>query len=142
MTTDALKLPTVISSSAILNAVVRGAEAAAVELGSDYFALVRKDFLSRNVAIYRRSGTSDAMNPLDPTQSLEVSDQAIWSTSVQDSALWDEEVKKNPLFQRLMLRYFFLNEEEALEYIAALEATVLKLAQDAIEKQTDDEEEN
>lgn len=141
MSANELKLPTVISSSAILNAVVRGAEKAAEELGPDYFAVVQKDFLSRDVAIYRRSAAED-QNPLDPTQSLEASDQAVWSTSVRDQALREEEVNKNPLFHRLMLRYFFLSEDEALEYITELESAVLKLVQEAIENQTDELEKN
>lgn len=137
-----LKLPTVISSSAVLNAVVRGAEKAAGELGPNYFAVVQKDFLSRDVAIYRRDNAAEAQDPLDPTQSLEGSDQAIWKISVKEQALRAEELKKNPIFQRLMLRYFFLSEDEALEYIAELEATVLKLVREAIEKQTEEAEKN
>lgn len=72
-----LQLPTVISSSTILNAVIRGAERAARELGPDYRVLVTGDF-SAAVRVYRIIERSSS-DVLSPNQPVPKSEAPIWS---------------------------------------------------------------
>ena len=120
--TVSVKLPTVISTSVILNAVVRGAEAASTQLGDEYYSVVRKDIFRNTVSVFKDSVPS-SNDPLDTAQPVAESEMPIWSMELTDHAL-DE---KKPLFAETRPKYFFLSKEDASEYLKKVEDDTIKL---------------
>lgn len=116
-----LQLPTVISSSTILNAVIRGAERAARELGPDYRALVTGDF-SAAVRVYRITERSSS-DVLSPNRPVPKSEAPIWSMKLSKGELEGRDAPK--FLKDHPLRFFFLTRAEAEEYIEALEQRII-----------------
>lgn len=115
-----LQLPTVISSSTILNAVIRAAERATEKLGPDYRVLVTGDF-SASVRIYRVVDRSSS-DVLSPNQ-LPKPEARIWSMRLSKSELEGRDAPK--FLKDHPLRFFFLTRAEAEEYIEALEQRII-----------------
>lgn len=120
--TASVKLPTVISSSVILNAVVRGADAAATQLGDGYYSVVRKDIFRNTVAVLKDS-TPSTNDPLDTAQPVIEGETPVWSMELTDYAL-DE---KKPMFAGTRPKYFFLSKEDASAYLKKIEEDTVKL---------------
>lgn len=119
--TASVKLPTVISTSVILNAVVRGAEAASTQLGDGYYSVVRKDIFRNTVSVFKDSVPSST-DPLDTAQSVADSETPIWSMELTDHTLDDKRwIFKNPP------KYFFLSKEDASAYLKKIEEDTVKL---------------
>lgn len=117
-------MPTLISTSVILNGVIRAAENAAEKLGPEYFSVIQKDFSSGYVRVYR-SEPRGASEPLELTQSVPKMDDPIWSMKVDEYKLKNSPGELSAIFTEIPPRYFFLSEDEALSYIDSLEAAVV-----------------
>ena len=120
--TASVKLPTVISTSVILNAVVRGAEAASTQLGDEYYSVVRKDIFRNTVSVFKDSVPS-SNDPLDTAQPVAESETPVWSMELTDHALDG----KKPLFADTRPKYFFLSKEDASTYLKKIEEDTVKL---------------
>lgn len=120
--TASVKLPTVISTSVILNAVVRGAEAASTQLGDEYYSVVRKDIFRNTVSVFKDSVPS-SNDPLDTAQPVAESETPVWSMELTDHALDG----KKPLFADTRPKYFFLSKEDASAYLKKIEEDTVKL---------------
>ena len=132
MTFEMLPLPTVISTSVILNAMVRGAEKATETLGSDYFTVVHKDFMTPLVTVHRvEPETVDDI--LSTTQAQPMPEAAIWSMKLTEQDMTSSD---NTFFKANPLKYFFLTRDEALSYIDAIENAVTSLVIKAANKTT------
>lgn len=117
-----MQLPTVISSSTILNAVVRGAQRAAEKLGSDYRVVIAGDF-SPSVRVYRIVDRSSE-DALSPNQSVPKSEHPIWSMKLSKYELEGRDAPK--IFKENPPRFFFLTRDEAAEYIEGLEQRAIE----------------
>lgn len=120
--TVSVKLPTVISTSVILNAVVRGADAAATQLGDGYYSVVRKDIFRNTVSVFKDSALS-TNDPLDTAQPVADSETPIWSMELTDHTLDD----KRWIFVKNPPKYFFLSKEDASAYLKKIEEDTVKL---------------
>lgn len=116
-----IQMPTIISTSTILNAVIRAAERAAEELGPDYRVLVTGDF-SASVRVYRIVDRSSS-DVLSPSQSVPKSERPIWSMKLSKSELEGRDAPK--FLKDQPPRFFFLTRIEAEEYIDELEQKVI-----------------
>ena len=125
MSTATIALPTVISNSVILNAVVRGVEKTVEELGESYFSVVHKDFLRVIVSVYRQSSTRP-VDPLDPTQAQIESEPTVWSMELRANDLTSSKIE-SPFFKANPPQFFFLTRELAEEYIRSVETAVSEL---------------
>lgn len=117
----AVELPTIISSSTILNAVVRAAERAVDELGESYFVVISGDF-TPSVRVHRADERVQA-DPLSPAQPIPGSDAPIWKLKLTKGELTDRDAPK--LFKDNPPRFFFLSRSEAADYIRSLENLVV-----------------
>lgn len=133
MSRDLLPLPTVISGAAILNAVVRGAETATKKLGHDYFTVVHKDFMNVMLTVHRVEAQI-VDDVLAPTQAPVTPEATLWSMK-----LTEREMLETAMFKTTSPKYFFLSRDEALSYIASIEAAVVDLVLKAANKTTNKE---
>lgn len=120
--TASVKLPTVISTSVILNAVVRAADTAATRLGDGYYSVVRKDLFRNTVSVFKDS-VAFTNDPLDTAQSVADSETPIWSMELSDHTLDD----KRWIFAKNPPKYFFLSKEDASAYLKKVEEDTVKL---------------
>jgi len=137
MSTATIALPTVISNSVILNAVVRGVEKTVEELGESYFSVVHKDFLKVIVSVYRQS-TKRAADSLDPLQPRIESEPTVWSMELSASDLTSSKID-SPFFKANPPQFFFLTREDAEAYIGSIESAVSELIKASATAKTTEE---
>lgn len=114
-------LPTVISSSIILNTFVKAAESASEKLGDGYYSVVRKEMFRNEAAVYKVAPKTVG-DPLDTSQSIVDSEAPIWSMDLSESAL-----EKASIFSKNPAQYFFLTKNGAVSYLKHLEDSIVKL---------------
>lgn len=141
MSDPKIPLPTIISTSVILNAIVRGAQSAATELGNGYFAVVQKDFIKANLCVYRFKPQSP-IDVLEATQRPVLAEAAVWTIKIDEFDLSHDAKIYDGILPGSKPRYLFLTEEDALSYISAIEtmtaALVFKAAAPKPEKSNDE----
>lgn len=124
-------LPVILSTSALLNAVVRGTEVAAGVLGTDYHAVVRKD-LFKSVASVYRTEPLDHDDIFDTAQLTVAGETPVWSMELSDRYLRDER-DRGAVFSKIPSRYFFLNYEDARAHLETIKAATVTLILSAAE---------
>ena len=134
----AFSLPTVISSSVILNAIVRGTEIAVEELGDEYSTVVHKDVFRNSLFVYRKSAAAPA-DRLSTDQGVVAAQPSLWNYEL-DRGIKDD--SGGVFSSELPVRYFFLTEADALSYIDAIESKVKSLVLTAAAKHTEEEEQD
>lgn len=137
MSTATIQLPTVISTSIILNAVVRSVERTVEELGEDYFSVVQKEFIKVVVSVYRRSALQPA-DDLDLSQAQIVSEPTLWSMELSANDLVSSRID-TPFFKANPPQFFFLTRELAEEYIHSVENAVSELVKASAAAKTTEE---
>jgi len=120
MSTDSIALPTVISTSAILNAVVRSVETAVKSLGSEYFSVAENSYGNIKLFVHRVA-PDRSFDPLDTAQAAVKGTHSIWSVELGDRAISSDGKSSIPYFKSNPAQFFFLSEEAALSYIESVE---------------------
>lgn len=128
-------LPTIISTTTILNSFVRGAHKAVKILGSEYFAVVSKNITRDFLDIYRSSSDfENVTDPLSPIETNHEADKSIWSLKLESYELSKGSASGyTHIFADTPVQFMFNTEVEAINYIDSLEAKVVELITNAAE---------
>lgn len=127
-----VSLPTLISTSVMLNAVVRGAEAAAEKLGEGHYSKVSKSYGDAIVSIFKVEPRSGA-NLLDTSQKIVAAENPVWSKELNVHALTNgDKHKQDSIFSRITPKFLFLNEQEALDYLNSIEELTVSSSSDRL----------
>ncbi len=108
-----VSLPTVISSSSLLQAIARGVRGAAAELGEGYFTVIHENLSMVKIQVFR-SSTPPTQDPLSTAQPIPEKDRPLWSFDFRNYSSEDAIPEDSR-------RYFFLSDRDALSHIETLE---------------------
>jgi len=131
-----IELPTVLSNSALNNAVIAGAKRAAEELGEGYFAVVQTSLFNKSVCVFEGSLEVPG-DLLDLSLEVNAGSKPIWSLKLEDFGRHTSDL--GPFFKVNPPRYFFLTEEDARAHIEEIQQKVIALVTAAAEKTTEEE---